>query len=75
MTNLADSRNKPLPDGGASPSQTAAGKQGSGSAGDRFNAMGGNSLNAANVSTPTRGGVLPPSVVISPSAPVSVYPQ
>jgi serine/threonine-protein phosphatase 2A regulatory subunit B' len=37
---------------------------------DRFNAMGG-SPSAGGPGTPNRHGQLPPSVIISPSAPVS----
>jgi serine/threonine-protein phosphatase 2A regulatory subunit B' len=84
-TALNDSRNKPLPpnDGGASNAATTspALQPQSGSinslnpghtiaAPDRFNSMGGVSPSAGGPGTPSRHG-LPPSVIISPSAPVS----
>lgn len=83
-TALNDSRNKPLPpnDGGLANAthSSAALQPQSGSinslnpgqntlgAPDRFNAMGG-SPSAGGPGTPNRHGQLPPSVIISPSAP------
>jgi serine/threonine-protein phosphatase 2A regulatory subunit B' len=86
-TALNDPRNKPLPpnDGGplnatsTSPAlQPQSGSINSLNPGhntlataDRFNAMGGGSPSAGGPGTPSRHGQLPPSVIISPSAPVS----
>ncbi|ORY71879.1 putative B56-delta regulatory subunit of protein phosphatase 2A [Pseudomassariella vexata] len=69
---LNDIRNKPLPpnqaghgDHGSLPGQGAPSAQGV--LPDRFNSMGPSSPNGA--ATPSRHGSLPPTVVISPSAP------
>ncbi|KAJ2901680.1 putative serine threonine protein phosphatase 2a protein [Zalerion maritima] len=75
---LNDIRNKPLPpnstlasDHGALPGQSQLGNMASGSAvPDRFNSMGGQPAGPNGASTPSRhGGSLPPTVIISPSAP------
>ncbi|KAG9245943.1 phosphatase 2A regulatory B subunit-domain-containing protein, partial [Calycina marina] len=80
-TALNDSRNKPLPqtDGGAriaSVPQPQSGSIGSLNPGqstlgspDRFNAMGSGLPSAGGPGTPNRHDTLPPSVIISPSAP------
>lgn len=78
-TALNDARNKPLPQTDSGPQSSAPSLQSqSGSIGsipgqntggaDRFNAMGG-SPSAGGPGTPSRLGQLPPSVIISPSAP------
>ncbi|KAH7374196.1 phosphatase 2A regulatory B subunit-domain-containing protein [Cadophora sp. MPI-SDFR-AT-0126] len=74
-TALNDPRNKPLPpnDGGATNASSLAPQQANSLnpghvAPDRFNAMGGGSPSAGGPGTPSRHG-LPPSVIISPSAP------
>ncbi|KAI0006920.1 protein phosphatase 2A regulatory B subunit [Xylariaceae sp. FL0662B] len=74
---LNDIRNKPLPPNNAgahggdhgSPALQGQASQiaGQGAAQDRFNTMGSQSPNGS--ATPSRGGALPPTVVISPSAP------
>ncbi|TVY73450.1 Serine/threonine-protein phosphatase 2A 56 kDa regulatory subunit delta isoform [Lachnellula suecica] len=78
-TTLTDPRNKPLPpgDGGAANAASSPAPQSGSSnslnpamaAPDRFNAMGGGSPSAGGPGTPNRHGQLPPSVIISPSAP------
>ncbi|KAH8758702.1 protein phosphatase 2A regulatory B subunit [Hyaloscypha finlandica] len=84
-TALSDPRNKPLPpnDGGAlnastsSPAlQPQSGSINSLNPGhstmanpDRFNSIGGGAPSAGGPGTPSRHGQLPPSVIISPSAP------
>ncbi|KAI0021889.1 protein phosphatase 2A regulatory B subunit-domain-containing protein [Xylariomycetidae sp. FL0641] len=63
-TALNDIRNKPLPPNNAGSDPSLGGSP----AGDRFGGAGGQQA-ANGASTPSRQGALPPTVVISPSAP------
>jgi hypothetical protein len=78
---LNDSRNKPLPPSIGShndhanavlgaQAQLGGAPQNPGAVPDRFSSMGGSPQGANGGSTPGRLGPLPPTVIISPSAPV-----
>ncbi|KAF6819138.1 Serine/threonine-protein phosphatase 2A 56 kDa regulatory subunit delta isoform [Colletotrichum sojae] len=76
-TNLSDSRNKPLPpnNGGAHGGDYGSGNQPSplsnqqGAVPDRYSSVGGAAQGANGGGSPARHGTLPPTVIISPSAP------
>ncbi|KAL0465606.1 phosphatase 2A regulatory B subunit domain-containing protein [Neurospora intermedia] len=74
-TLVNDSRNKPLPPNNAAHGDhgnSMLGPQGGNSnpgAADRFNSIGGQQQGVNGGSTPVRHGTLPPTVIISPSAP------
>ncbi|KAK3685609.1 phosphatase 2A regulatory B subunit-domain-containing protein [Podospora appendiculata] len=75
---LNDIRNKPLPPNSAAhgehgnaaiPGQGQLGNQGQNPVPDRFSSAGGSPQGANGGNTPIRHGLLPPTVIISPSAP------